>query len=135
MSLVEGTVITSAPWEPVAIAAKLGYVLSGSTVVMVDDENDDSVNLTATHVLKLESTVTQQESLTPTLRRFWGYESLGIRDQSVSLYDKFVGEVEFVKGRYQVRLPFKEDHERYPDNCPVQVKARISAETSEISKH
>ena len=32
-SLVEGTVIRGAPWEPVALATKLGYVLSGPSVV------------------------------------------------------------------------------------------------------
>ena len=100
-SLVEGTVIRGAPWEPVAIATKLGYVLSGPTMVMVDDQNGNSVNLTATHVLKVESTVIEHDSLTPERRRFWDYESLGIQDQSLSLYEKFVDEVEFVKGKYQ----------------------------------
>ena len=33
-SLVEGTVIRGAPWEPVALATKLGYVLSGPSIVM-----------------------------------------------------------------------------------------------------
>ena len=68
-------------------------------LVMVDDENGSSVNLTATHVLKVESTVIQHDSLTSELRRFWDYESLGIQDQSLSLYDKFVAEVEFVEVR------------------------------------
>lgn len=34
----------------------------------------------------------------------------------MSLYGKFVSEVEFMEGRYQVQLPFKEDHELLPDN-------------------
>ena len=139
-SLVEGTVIRGAPWEPVALATKLGYVLSGPSIVMVDDENGNSVNLTATHVLKVESTVIQQDSLTSELRRFWDYESLGIQDQSLSLYDKFVAEVEFVEGRYQVRLPFKEDHELLPDNF-VLCKSRLASLMkrlnlkTEISRH
>ena len=138
-SLVEGTVIRGAPWEPVALATKLGYVLSGPTMVMVDDENGNSVNLTATHVLKLESTVIQHDSLTFELRRFWDYESLGIQDQSLSLYDNFVGEGKREK-RYQVRLPFKEDHELLPDNlalCKSRLASmlnRLSLRT-EISKH
>ena len=74
------------------------------------------MNLTAIHVLKVESTVTQHDSLTSELRRFWNYESLGTQDQSLCLYDKFVGEVDFVEGRYQVQLPFKEDLELLPDN-------------------
>ena len=90
---------------------------------MVDDQNGDSVNLTAIHVLNVESTVVQHDSLTSELRRFWEYESLGTQDQSsvsVQLYDKFVDEVEFLKGRYQVRLLFK-DHELLPDNFALYI--------------
>ena len=139
-SLVEGTVIRGAPWEPVALATKLVYVLPGPTMVMVDDENGNSMNLTATHVLKVESTVIQHDSLTFKLRRFWDYESLGIQDQSLSLYDNFVGEGEFVEKRYQVWLPITEDHELLPDNlalCKSRLASmlnRLSLRT-EISKH
>ena len=123
-SLVEGTVIRGTPWEPVALATKLGYVLSGPTMVTVDGANDNSVNLTATHVLKVEASVLKQDSLTSELRRFWDYESFGIQVQGLSLYDKFVDEVDFVKGRYQVRLPFKEDHKLLPDNFAL-CKSRL----------
>ena len=115
-SLVEESVIRGAPWEPVALATKLGYVLSGPTMVMVDDMKGNSVNVTATHVLKVEASVVKQDSLTSELRRFCDYESLGIQDQGLSLYHKFVDEVDLVKGRYQVRLPFMEDHKLLPDN-------------------
>ena len=99
-------------------------ILSGPTMVMVDDANGNSVNLTATHVLKAEASVLKQDSLTSELRRFWDYESLGIQDQGLSLYDKFVDEVDFVKGRHQVRLPFKEDHKLLPDNFAL-CKSRL----------
>jgi len=131
-SLAEGTVIRGASWEPVALATKLGYVLSGPTLVMVDDENGNSVHLTATHVLKVESTVIQDDSLTSELRRFWEYESLGIQDQSLPLHVKFVGEVEFVEGRYQIRLPFKKDHELLPDNFALS-KSRLASLLKRLS--
>ena len=98
------------------------------------------MNLTATHVLKVESTVIQHDSLTSELRRFWDYESLGIQEDSLSLYDKFVADVEFVEGGYQVRLPFKEDYELLPDNlalCKSRLASllkRLSLKT-EILKH
>ena len=49
---------------------------------------------------------------------------LGIQNDSLSLYDKFVSEVEFMEGRYQVQLPFKEDHELLPDNFAL-CKSRL----------
>ena len=104
-TLVEGTVIKGGPCEPVALATKLGYVLSGRTTVMVNDESSNSVNLTATHVLKVETNVVKSDKLASEVRRFWDYESLGILDENLPLYDKFLYEVEFVKGRYQVRYP------------------------------
>ena len=52
-SLVEGTVMRGAPWEPVDLASKLGYVLSGPTMIMSHDDNGNTVNLTATHVLNV----------------------------------------------------------------------------------
>ena len=123
-SLVEGTLVRGAPWEPVALATKLGFVLSGPTVVMCDDVHANTVNLTATHVLKVESSVTNHDDLTSELKKFWDYESFGIHDNNATLYDKFVNEVEFVEGRYQVRLPFKEDHDLLPDNFAL-CKSRL----------
>lgn len=105
-SLVEGTLVRGAPWEPVALATKLGFVLSGPTVIMCDDVHANTVNLTVTHVLKVESSVINHDGLTPELKKFWDYESFRIHDDNATLYDKFVHEVEFVEGRYQVRLPF-----------------------------
>lgn len=77
-SLVKGTVVRGAPWEPVALATKLGYVLSGPTMIMSNNDNGNTVNLTATHVLKVEASVVNQDKLASELRKFWDYESLGI---------------------------------------------------------
>ena len=115
-SLVEGTIVRGAPWEPVALATKLGFVLSGPTMVMCDNVHANTLNLTATHVLKVESSVINHDDFASELRKFWDYESFGINNDNATLYDKFVNEVEFVKGRYQVGLPFGEDHDLLPDN-------------------
>ena len=125
-SLVEGTLVRGAPWEPVALATKLGFVLSGPTMVMCDNVHANTVNLTATHVLKVESSVINHDDLAAELKKFWDYESFGINDDNATLYDKFVNEVEFVEGRYQVRLPFKEDHDLLPDNFAL-CKSRLVA--------
>ncbi|XP_068723841.1 uncharacterized protein [Montipora capricornis] len=123
-SLMEGTLVRGAPWEPVALATKLGFVLSGPTMVMCDNVHANTVNLTATHVLKVESSVINHDDLAAELKKFWDYESFGIHDDNATLYDKFVNEVEFVEGRYQVRLPFKEDHDLLPDNFAL-CKSRL----------
>ena len=91
-------------------------------MIMSHNDNGNTVNLTATHVLKVEASVVNQDEIASKLGKFWDYESLGIQNDSLSLYDKFVSEVEFMEGRYQVQLPFKEDHELLPDilHCASQ---------------
>ena len=64
-----------APWEPVALATKLGFVLSGPTMVMCDNVHANTVNLTSTHVLKVESSVINHDDLASELKKFWVYES------------------------------------------------------------
>ena len=92
-------------------------------MVMTDNGHGNTVNLTATHVQKVESSV-NQDKLASELTKFWDYESLGIQDNTVTLYEKFVSEIEIVEGSYQVRLPFKEDHELLPDNL-LLFKSRL----------
>ena len=110
-SLVKGIIVRGAPWELVALATKLGFVLSGPTMVMCDNVHANTVNLTATHVLKVESSVINHDDIASELSKFWDYESFRIHDDNATLYDKFVNELEFVEGRYQVQLPFKEDQD------------------------
>ena len=101
-----------APWEPVALATKLEFVLSGPTKVMCD-------NVHANTVLKVESRVINHDDLALELRTFWDCESL-----NATLDDKFVNEVESVEARYQVGLPFREDHDLLPDNFAL-CKSRL----------
>ena len=68
--------------------------------------------------------VVNQDEIAFELGKFWDYESLGIRNDSLSLYVKFVSKVEFMEGRYQVQLPYKEDHELLPDNFAL-CKSRL----------
>ena len=50
------------------------------------------------------------------LKQFWDLETLGIRDEELSLYDKFLETVSYDGTRYQVRLPWKELHAALPNN-------------------
>ena len=116
--LVDGTVIRGHTAEPVAISTKLGYVLSGPTSSISSICNSGTVNFTTTHVLKVEAKIATKfvDPLKSALQKVWDSKTLGIKSPENSVYDNFVENVEFVNGRYQVRLPFKEDHELLPDN-------------------
>ena len=47
---------------------------------------------------------------------FWELESLGIKTQEECAYDKFLEDTKFNGDRYEVKLPWKEEHELLPDN-------------------
>ena len=91
--------------------------------------NQLSINLIPTHVLKTESfVVTQDATLKEELSKFWNYETLGIKSEEPTLYDSFADWVKFKNGRYEVSLPFKEVHEVIPDNfshCVQRLKAKL----------
>ena len=74
--------------------------------------------------MKVESSAINHDDLISELKKFWDYKSFGIHNDNATLYDKFVSEVEFVEGRYRVRLPFKEDHDLLPDNF-ASYKSRL----------
>ena len=50
------------------------------------------------------------------LQKFWDLETLGIRDTETSVHDKFSNEIRFTGERYQVKLPFKDNHPMLSDN-------------------
>ena len=96
-----------------ALETKLGWVLSGPAAVPVLTESC-TVNLSATHVLKIESA--DISHVQDDLQKFWDLETLGIRDNETSVYDKFSNEIKFTGERYQVKLPFKDNHPMLSDN-------------------
>ena len=95
------------PSGPVALETKLGWLLSGPAAVPTLTESC-TVNLSATHVLKIESADISR--VQDDLLKFWDLETLGIRDTETSVHDKFSNEIRFTGERYQVNLPFKDNH-------------------------
>ena len=71
------------------------------------------MNLVQTHAMQVD---TEEMTLEKQLSKFWEIESLGISPQENSVYETFKDRIEFVDGRYQVRLPWKQDHPLLPDN-------------------
>ena len=114
---------------PIALESCLGWVLSGP---MYDCPSSSSteVNLADTHVLFLTSTKrSEEQALEQQVAKFWSLESIGISRNELSLYETFQDEIEFIDGRYQVGLPWKQDHPVLPDNydlCKRRLQSTIN---------
>ena len=91
-SFFTGGIIRGDPSGPVALETKLGWVLSGPAAVPALTESC-TVNLSATHVLKIESA--DISHVQDDLQKFWDLETLGIRDIETSVHDKFSNEIRF----------------------------------------
>ena len=54
------------------------------------------------------STRTEESELEKQVKLFWEVETLGVKDEESSPYEKFLETVHFKENRYEVRLPWKE---------------------------
>ena len=97
---------------PVAIHTKVGWVLSGPTAPA---ESMTTLAITSTHVCKTDC-LPIKGNLDDQLKRFWDLESLGIMKNEDSVYQKFTQKISFDGQRYQVSLPWKDDHPPLPNN-------------------
>ncbi len=113
--LVTGEVIRG-PCGPAAIRTRLGWVLSGP--VELTSSESSAVNLASTHTLRTDAhaAISDNQDLNEGLKRFWDLETLGIKEDESSVYEEFERNVTSRKGRYEVRLPWKEPHPVLPDN-------------------
>ena len=112
------------PDSPTAINTELGWVLSGPVGNMPKTKLS-SVNLTATHVLKVQSqteTVIKFEDnvLDQQVYKLWDLETIGIIDND-SVHDEFLRNLKFENKRYSVSLPFRRHHDVLPDNFDLCV--------------
>ena len=110
-SFFTGRIIRGDPSGPVALETMLGWVLSEPAAVRAES---CTINLSATHVLEIESG--DISHVQDDLQKFWDLETLGIRDTETSVHDKFSNEIRFTGERYQVKLPFKDNHPMLSDN-------------------
>ena len=72
--------------------------------------------LSTTHVLCLQNFSGAEAQLHEEIKKFWDLDSVGTRDDEVSVYEKHASEIEFRKGRYEVGLPLKKNHAAEGDN-------------------
>jgi hypothetical protein len=113
---------------PTAVNTRLGWVFSG----LVEDERipnpKPTANLATTHVLRFATSPTQTHSqgIERDLRAFWDLESLSILKKEGSVHDKFESTITFKGGRYEVNLPWKEQHQILPDNFETSRRRLMS---------
>lgn len=105
---------------PTAIHTRLGWVLSGPT--QAKEQDQFSVNLLATHTLRVDTQQSDTKSLDDRLRSFWELESLGIHAPEKTQLEEFSSSVRFQDGRYEVALPWKEVHEPLSDNYQLSLR-------------
>ena len=124
---VSGSVIRCPGSGPVALSTRLGYVLSGPVGIPVQEQGDSTVNLTETHVFKISNSVIEEEnSLVRDVKLFWDLETLGIKHDEPTVYEKFIEDITHNGERYEVKLPFKGSHPILPDNYQLS-KTRLES--------
>ena len=103
-----------------AINSVFGWLLNGP----VARGNQFRVNLISSDVtvMKIQSYVTEEKKLSNELHKFWDLDTIGIKENESSVYDTFMESITFDKRRYQVELPFKENHAMLSDNYNLSLK-------------
>ena len=103
----------------IAINSVLGWLISGP---IKSENQSSSVNVTTSHVMKIECEERSDVILTESLQKFWDLDTIGISEGELSVYDEFMEDIEFINGKYQVKLPFKEGHPMLADNFNLSLR-------------
>ena len=124
-SIVDGRCIKgNAAHSPTAVGSCLGWILCGPIE-----------KHTGTRTTTMLSTVSLDE-VTSSLKQFWELESIGIIDDQhakwsldeESAFSQFKKSLKFDGERYEVALPWKENHPKLRDNYKQAVKRLVSTE-------
>ncbi|XP_046863237.1 uncharacterized protein LOC124456982 [Xenia sp. Carnegie-2017] len=103
---------------PTAMSSKLGWLLSGWSSQKSDEHTLNSLILAA-DCLDNSTVVTDRDELTISLKRFGETENVGIdsfdSENSTEEQD-FVRNIQFTGTRYEVGLPWKNDHVQIDDD-------------------
>ena len=92
--------------------SRFGWVLSGGLDTPELSENVNSNLLHTVHSLRIST----ENNLKHSIAKFWDLETMGALQKEKSRADEFVEQIKFNKGRYEVKLPFKQSHPPLPDN-------------------
>jgi hypothetical protein len=95
--------------DPVAIETNLGWVLSGPLRLPdIDKVESAQVNFVGQRM-------NQEDSLESNIQKLWSFEGLGIVEEDKT-HEEFLDSISFTGTRYSVKLPWKEGHDKLPDN-------------------
>ena len=122
---------------PVATLTRFGYVLSGP--VILPTTNELSSNVIIAHTLKTDTLlIERQDEINDDLHKFWSYETFGIDPKTPLVskldVDPIKDNIEFNEGagKYEVLLPFKDNHSVIADNYDV-AKRRLKCLKNRLS--
>ena len=127
----ENEIIRGEKDEPVATKTKFGYVLSGP----IPGSNSQSNSTLICHSLKCATEIRSNDNiLHETFEKFWEIERLEAKTNNDIVYENFCEDVRFdtKEARYEVRFPFKDDHDLLPDNY-LHCKHRLNNLTKKLS--
>ena len=94
--------------DPVAVETELGWVLSGPLRM----QEAGCASVSQVNFVAQRSDI---ESLERNVQKLWSFEALGINERD-KVHEEFLDSIKFTGNRYSVKLPWKEGHERLPDN-------------------
>ena len=63
-----------------------------------------------------------ERGLNENISKFWDLDAVGIKDNEISIHEKFKDGIKFENNRYSVKLPVKEFHPILPDNYLLSLK-------------
>ena len=107
-SFQTGTTKRGKPGEPVAKETELGWVLSGP----LKGKCTERIESTQANFVGQRM---NEDSLECNVHKLWSFEGLGIIEED-KVHQKFLSNISFTGSRYSVKLPWKESHDKLPDN-------------------
>ena len=98
----------------VAQKSIFGYLVSSP---LMNDSSLKQVN--PTHVMKIVRN--QDNSLSEKIDKLWDLDTIGVKENETSVYDRFISDIKFENSRYSVSLPFKENRLILRDNYQLSL--------------
>ena len=115
--LVEDGILRGNGTGPVAMKTKLGWVVSGPVEGVNSSQHSHCFRVDAETIKEIDPIVNE-------LHKFWETENIGC-DRDIAIEDEFEAEIKFENGRYEVKMPFKDEHPTLPDNYSLS-KMRLN---------